>query len=97
MLSLHILSQRLYYIFQLNKLDYYYHLWRNVVAAATPYFHAMFTSGMMESEKRQYRGQDKRQRQQLVLQGLEQDTLQVKNCYLVDPAGIRIEHIAGAE
>ena len=51
---------------------------RNILAAATPYFHAMFTSGLMESEERQYRGQDRRKaRQKLVLQGLEHHTLEV--------------------
>ncbi|XP_023322367.1 actin-binding protein IPP [Eurytemora carolleeae] len=50
---------------------------KNILAAATPYFHAMFTSGLMESEERQYRGQDRRKaRQKLVLQGLEHHTLE---------------------
>ena len=53
---------------------------RNILAAATPYFHAMFTSGLMESEERQYRGQDRRKaRQKLVLQGLEHHTLEVNS------------------
>jgi len=51
---------------------------KNVVAAATPYFHAMFTSGLIESEERQYRGEDRKKcRQKLVLQGLEHHTLEV--------------------
>jgi len=50
---------------------------KNIVAAATPYFQAMFTSGLMESEARQYRGQDMRKcRQKLVLQGLDHSTLE---------------------
>ena len=49
------------------------------MAAATPYFHAMFTSGLMESEERQYRGPDRmRARQKLVLQGIQFSVLQVR-------------------
>ena len=59
---------------------------RNVLAAATPYFHAMFTSGLIESE---YEGRwvrgvggtttmgKNKQRQRLVLQGIKQKTLEV--------------------
>ena len=49
------------------------------MAAATPYFHAMFTSGLMESEERQYRGPDRwRSRQKIVLQGLQHNVLEVR-------------------
>jgi len=54
---------------------------RNVLAAATPYFHAMFTSGLIESEfnERFCRGSDEarrgKNRQKLVLQGMQQQTL----------------------
>ena len=57
---------------------------RNVLAAATPYFHAMFTSGLIESEfeERLARGAEGgrkncKQKQKLVLQGIEQSTLRV--------------------
>jgi len=55
---------------------------RNMLAAATPYFHAMFTSGLIESEfdERFSRGAEGgkkncKQKQKLVLQGIEQSTL----------------------
>ena len=60
-------------------------LCRNVLAAATPYFHAMFTSGLIESE---YEGRwirgvggagKNKQRQRLVLQGIQQKTLEVSH------------------
>ena len=57
---------------------------RNMLAAATPYFHAMFTSGLIESEfdERFSRGaeggkKNAKQKQKLVLQGIEQSTLKV--------------------
>ena len=56
---------------------------RNVLAAATPYFHAMFTSGLIESEfssGRWSRGAGTqgaaRTRQRLVLQGIRKSTLE---------------------
>jgi len=51
---------------------------RNMLAAATPYFHAMFTSGLIESEFERTRmpGGKTRQKQKLVLQGISQQTLQ---------------------
>ena len=52
---------------------------RNVLAAATPYFHAMFTSGLIESEfDRTARGKLKHT-QRVVLQGIQQTTLEVWN------------------
>ena len=65
---------------------------RNVLAAATPYFHAMFTSGLIESEfERTYRGAEGgtgrgkvRYRQKVVLQGIQQQTLEVSNEIVVD-------------
>merc|ERR1719167_2067452 len=55
---------------------------RNMLAAATPYFHAMFTSGLIESDfdERLSRGAEGgkkncKQKQKLVLQGLEHSTL----------------------
>ena len=66
------------WLIDLYKILYTLSVTRNILAAATPYFHAMFTSGLMESEERQYRGQDRRKaRQKLVLQGLEHHTLEV--------------------
>ena len=59
---------------------------RNVLAAATPYFHAMFTSGLIESEfqgrwtrGRSAAGPNHRQksRQKLVLQGIKPKILEV--------------------
>jgi len=55
---------------------------RNVLAAATPYFNAMFTSGLMESEfeERSSRGEDKDgkkdKRQRIVLQSIEHKPLE---------------------
>lgn len=50
---------------------------RNMLAAATPYFQAMFTSGLIESEFDRTRLPGKhRQKQKLVLQGISQSTLQ---------------------
>jgi len=53
---------------------------RNVLAAATPYFQAMFTSGLIESdfEARWSRGSyyKSKHRQKLVLQGIKQSTLE---------------------
>lgn len=53
---------------------------RNVLAAATPYFNAMFTSGLMESEfeDRSSRGEDKNKnkRQKLVLQSVSHKPLE---------------------
>ena len=64
------------------------------MAAATPYFHAMFTSGLMESEERQYRGQDrKKARQKLVLQGLEHHTLEVTVSYIVISCKVKTENL----
>ena len=65
---------------------------RNVLAAASPYFHAMFTSGLIESDtERTYRGADGgaavtrgklKHRQRVVLQGIQQPTLEVTNSKL---------------
>ena len=52
---------------------------RNVLAAASPYFLAMFTSGLIESEfDRTARGKLKHT-QRVVLQGIQQPTLEVTN------------------
>ena len=56
---------------------------RNVLAAATNYFHAMFTSGLIESGvERASRGGRNKYRQKVVLQGIQQQTLEVNNLRL---------------
>ena len=64
-------------------MNFTYIVYRNVLAAATPYFQAMFTSGLIESdfEARWSRGSyyKSKHRQKLVLQGIKQSTLEVTN------------------